>query len=255
MPHPIPLNDIQAGFGGATPGQPDIPTARDWLAEMNRLKIGRSLVRMVPEDLEIDARHSNDRLFAACRRQRRLIPCPVVLAAGAKDVLPEDRQVDGLIRRGAGAVWIRPAHDCWSLAPWCSDKLFAALEQRRLPLLCVNRGNQVVSLEQTAEIAGRHPRLPILLVELAYNQLRMLIPLLDRFPNISLSLGNNLTLHRGIERLVEEVGARRLIFGTGYPKSEPMAAVTQLMYAEVSTQDQRMIGAGNFERLQREVRR
>jgi ATP-dependent Zn protease len=43
--------------------------------------------------------------------------------------------------------------------------------------------------------------------------------------------------------------AERLVFGTGYPHAEPMPAITQLMYAQISDEQRALIGSGNLERL------
>ena len=46
-----------------------------------------------------------------------------------------------------------------------------------------------------------------------------------------------------------------MLFGTGFPVSEPMAAITYLMYADLSTEQKALIGSGNAQRLLAEVRR
>ena len=51
-----------------------------------------------------------------------------------------------------------------------------------------------------------------------------------------------------------DVGADRLLFGTGFPDAEGMMAITQLMYADLADEQKRLIGAGNLERLIGEVR-
>ena len=57
------------------------------------------------------------------------------------------------------------------------------------------------------------------------------------------------------DRFVATVGAERLLFGTGFPEAESMSAVTQLMYAEISDEQKRLIGAGNLKRVISEIRR
>lgn len=242
----ISLFDVQTGFGGAAPGCAEVVGVRDWLEEMQRLDIARALVRMVPVEMDTDAPASNAALYAACAGQPSLLPCPVVAPATGGDFLPEDEQVAMHIRLGAGAVCIRPATDYWSLAAWASGALFAALERRRLPVLC--RECQA-PMEQVAEIARRHPALPLLLVEVNYRQHRTLLALLQAFPNIYLSIGNNYVVHAGIEQFVAEVGAERLLFGSGFPAAETMGAITLLAYAEITDAQKQLIGAGNMERL------
>jgi predicted TIM-barrel fold metal-dependent hydrolase len=175
------------------------------------------------------------------------VPCPIALPATGGDVPSEVEQIDGFIRQGAGAVLIRPGQDDWPLVPFVCDRLLAAVAARGLPLYCLER---YVSLQQVAELAGRYPQLPLIVANVAYRSQRALLPLLEGYPNVYLALGNNFTVHRGIEQMVERLGPRQLLFGTGFPAAEPMMAVTQLMFAEIAPHAKTQIGSGNFARLQ-----
>ena len=169
---------------------------------------------------------------------------------GGRDFPDEEDQVAEHIRAGAGAVWIRPGPDCWLLTDWCAGPLLAALEARRLPVVCLER---LVNLEQFAGLAKRYRRLPLILAEIGYRSGRSIIPLLERFRNVHLSIGSIFSSHGGIEQLVSLVGPQQLLFGTGFPDAESMAAITQLTYAEIPDTAKRLIGAGNFRRLRGEV--
>jgi len=243
---PIPLFDVQTGFGGAKTGQPVPLPPEELLDEMERLSIDRALVRTVPDELERDWPAANAMLFDACESQPAWTPCPVVVPATADDYPPEEQQVAEHIARGAGAAWIRVAKDFWNLCDWVCGPLLRALEARRLPVFCLERD---VTVEQVADLAARCPDLPILFAGVDYREQRTLLPLLRSFPNVHLSLGNNYTMHGGIEQFVAKVGADQLLFGTGFPDAEPMGAVTQLTYADVSDADKAKIGSGNVERL------
>ena len=242
----VPLFDAYAGFGGTKPGVQAPVRPSEWSGEMERLSIGRALVRVAPDDLDTDFASSNETLLKACEDFQPFVPCPVVVPAAACDTIPEDEQVAAALARGAGAACLRPKRDCWILSEWACGELFEALVARRMPVLC--REGQV-PLQQVAELAGRYPELPIILAEVGYRSLRVLLPLLETFGNVHLSLGGGFSLHQGIEQLVDKAGAERLLFGTGFPESEPMAAVAQLMYAAISDQQRAMIGSGNLERL------
>jgi len=217
-----------------------------------RLKIAGAFVRTEPDDLSIDIELSNRLLLDACKSFPALIPCPVVVPDTAGDLPPVLDQVEAHIRAGAGAALIRPSFDHWDLAPWVADGPFEALAARRLPLYCVMR---YMSFTQAAEVAGRWPGLPIVLAELPYACQRVLYPLLERFGNIHVSIGAVLANHLGVEDLVRHVGAGRLLFGTGFPRFEPMMALTQFTYAELGEQDKAAIGAGNWRKLWSEVKR
>lgn len=242
----IPLFDIQSGFLGVERGKRNGVGREELLGEMARLSMHRALVRITPEDLDADFARSNGNLYAACATTPQLIPCPVAIPNTGGDLECEDQQVARAIKKGAGAVWIRPSIDSWTLHEWASGKLFSALQDRRLPVMCLER---MVNLDQTTDLAARYPFLPIIFAETSYRSQRTLLAMLKRFQNIYLSTGSNYCVHKGIEQFVNEVGPERLVFGTGFPVAEPMNAVTLLMYADISEDAKRLIGAGNAENL------
>jgi hypothetical protein len=246
----VPLFDAQAGCLGAEAAGQVVPSVA--LADcLDRLQIARALVRTAPDTLANDLGEANRLLLEACAADARLTPCPIVCPAHAGDLPPEDEQVDRLIAAGARAAVIRPGQDCWSLAPWACRELLAALQHRRLPLVCLERH---VPLDLVAQLAERHRGLPLVVAETSYRTVRTLVPLMQAFPNVHLSTGSNFTVPGGIEHLAARCGPGRLLFGTGFPQAEPAMAVTQLLYADLSDRQKAMIGSENLERLLAEVR-
>lgn len=247
----IRLIDIQCGFGGAAPGAREPVSEQALLAAMREFRIERALTRITPEKLDTDVPLSNEKLAAACRAHPELIPCPVVLPACGGDLPADSEQVDACIRLGAGGVVIRPAQDAWLTAPWMADPLFQALQERRLPVLCLER---FVSHDQVAALAQRYPELPLILAQQGYRSQRVLMALLGAFPNLHLSTGNNYGVHGGLEQIARAHGAGRLLFGTEFPQSEPMAAITYLLYSGLSAEEKALIGAVNYETLAGRIR-
>jgi len=248
----IPLFDAYAGFGGHKPAARRAVRPEELSTEMARLTIGRALVRIAPEELDSDFESSNETLLRACAQFEGLVPCPVVIPNTAGDARPEDEQVETLLTRGAGAVCLRPKRDHWILSEWVSGALFRALQARKVPVFCKE---EQVPFQQVAKLAGRYPELPIILAETGYRSQRVVLPLLKTFANVHLSTGGAFSVHRGIEQLAREVGAERVLFGTGFPEAEPMAAVAQLTYAEIPDRQRELIGSGNVERLVGGIRR
>lgn len=242
----IALFDVQTGFGGPVKGETETVTAGDLLDQLDRLEIAGALVRTVPDDVLYDAVDANDEIFDVCEAHEELVPCPILIPNGGYDLPSETEQVADAIARGAGAACLRPRADRWELDEWCSGNLLRALEQRRLPAFCENGKFE---LRDVASVAGRYPALPIILAGLQYLQQRSVVPLLETFPNVYLAIGSNYVVYQGLELLVDKVGPERLLFGTGFPKAEAMAAVTMLVYADIPDEAKRLIGAGNFQRI------
>ncbi len=242
----IELFDIQAGILGFRRGQREAVTAEMLLETMSQLSIARALIRIAPDDLEVDVPFANDKLYEACSLSGALVPCPVIVPNTAGDLPSEEQQVAVAIAHGAAAAWIRPQRDHWLIAGWLSDRLFKALSDRRMPLYV---SAEMLSPTAVAELAERFAELPILYAELSYRDQRILLPLLERFANIHLSTGLNYRVQGGLEQIVERPGPERLLFGTGFPDSEPMAAAMQLLYADITEDQKRLIGSENMERL------
>ena len=70
----IPLFDAFAGFGACKPGERVPVSAAEWLEEMERLSIGRALVRTAAEDLDADVVASNEARLAAGESAPALVP-------------------------------------------------------------------------------------------------------------------------------------------------------------------------------------
>lgn len=247
----VELLDIQAGFGGLAPGQREPVPAECVAALVRKYRMAQAVVRITPEAQDFDVCRSNERLYAETARWPELRPCPVVVPAACGDLPTEEAQVADAIGHGAPAVVLRPAPDRWEAEPWVVGPLLQALAARRVPALCLER---LVPAATVARLAALAPDLPFIMAETAYGRERTLVPLLRQFRNTYLSIGNNLTAHRGLEFYVEQVGSERLLFGSGMPDSEPGAAIGQLLYADISEADRQLIAAGNARRLQGGIR-
>jgi predicted TIM-barrel fold metal-dependent hydrolase len=242
----IELFDAQTGFGGGRRGRTWVPTLEELLEHMDRLSVARALVRTEFEEMDRDAMFSNRLLYEACAQHECLVPCPTVLPTGHGDVPPEREQIDELIAHGGVGATLRPGRDGWSTAEWCAGTLLGLLEERRIPALC---RNSALGFEAVADLAGRHPELPIVMFHLGYRSQRILVSLMKAFGNVYLAVGSPYSVHQGIESMTGHVGAERLLFGTGFPYAEPMASITMLTYSDLGDADKQLVGSGNLERL------
>ena len=248
----IELFDVQTGILGARPGERGVATAEDLVSTMGRIGINGALVRVAPADSEGDWAFSNRKLYEACAKHPELVPCPAVLPNTGEDFASEEEQVADALTHGAGAAWVRMEADHWIIAEWLSDRLFGALTERRVPVYIAAES---LSPTGVTGLAGRFPDLAIVYAEVGYRDQRILLPLLERFGNISLSIGKNYRVQGGIEQFVGRLGAGRLLFGSGFPDAEPMGTAMQLLYADIPEDDKQQIGSGNIRRLMGEILR
>lgn len=247
----IELVDIQSGFMGTTKGEAFVVKKESCIDEMNKCRIAKSLVRIVPGDLEHDILASNQKLYEHCLKTDRLIPCPILLPNTGLDIGDEKEQIEKALANGAGAAWLRFSTDYWIRANWVDEKLFCLLGEYRLPAFIQAHS---LGLEKVAELAKQFPDLAIIYADIGYREQRLFIPLLQNRKNIYLSLAGRYTVHFGIEQLVGAVGHQHLLFGTGFPQSEPMSAIMQLMYADIPQSAKQQIGSQNFYTLYKRIK-
>ena len=132
--------------------------------------------------------------------------------------------------------------------------LLDGLARRGVPLfLSMERAG--IDYPMVDRLLAEFPRLPFVLCDVGvWGVDRYTRPLLERFPNVYLET-SCLMLHDGVlDALVRAYGARRLLFGTGFPDRHPASAMLPLVHADMSEDDKRMIASGNVERLLGRVR-
>jgi predicted TIM-barrel fold metal-dependent hydrolase len=80
---------------------------------------------------------------------------------------------------------------------------------------------------------------------------RLFRPLLERYPNVYVDTAQYL-LDGGIESLVAEYGASRLLFGSGFPESYFGGMMMALQHAQIPAEAKAAIASGNLERILQE---
>ena len=240
---PQPLIDVNASIGPWPHGDAPELDAASLVARMDRLGIERALVHHSTAWL-YDAATGNRRLLEEIEHEPRLLPC-FVLGPLETGEFGDPADLPGaLAAAGVRAVRIYPRDHGWTLAGE-SGLLFRTLAEAGVAV--------VVDLAQTdwqsvSALATREPGLRMVICSVGYRELRVLLPLLDRHPNLACDL-SYFSAHQGVEVIVRRFGADRLLFGTGMPVAEPAGAVACLAWADLDDASRAAIGAGNAQRL------
>lgn len=244
--------DVCCTGGSARDHEAGTPTTEQLLAEMDRLKIDRSLVTSAWSGL-ISPEHANVQLFEDLAPYARLLPVPEVVPEGGERFL--DRQADGvawMVSQGAVAGMMHCKKNDFVLAPWCSGELLEAMQAVQLPLM-VTYGD--VDHDHLYQVLCDFPNLPIIfhaVPRVGYN--RIAYPLLKQFSHFHMVCDPPNYVHVGLEYLVEKIGFEQLLFGTRYPICEGGSAITGLMYASIPPEAKEAIAGGNIQRLMQEIR-
>ena len=187
----------------------------------------------------------NRALAEALAGHQGLYPCFVMLPLETGELPPPADLRAQMKETGAQAARVFPGHHNYSLHPRCCARLLGWLEEEGIPLF--------VDLPETkwddvAAVCRDFPGLDLILMRVGYRIDREAYPLLERHPRLRLET-SYYQPHRGVEEIVENFGAERLLFGTGYPFFAPGGPLAALNYAEVSPEDKALIAGGNLSRL------
>ena len=242
----IELFDCNAHVGERNrrpPGEPT--TAKELAAELARLKVKNALVRHRLA-LETGPAEANRRIAGDLAGLKSLHPAWTLLPESTGETGFTDEAVDAMVAAGARAVWLYPKSHHFSLRHWCAGSMLSTLEYRHVPLFMAW---DEVDLDELSEVLGRHENLDVVLTNVNYRSSRRLYPLLAKCANLHMGLGAPHSLSGFVEEVVSRFGPLRLLYGSGYPDHEIGSAIAYLLYADISDEDKRLIGAGNLRSL------
>jgi predicted TIM-barrel fold metal-dependent hydrolase len=153
-------------------------------------------------------------------------------------------ELDRTVAAGVAGIRFFPDEQGWTV----DSEAFQAMAHRvrgRLPLLVpVSQFGDASRIGRaTEEMDG-----PVILVGGHYSQLGDCLAALKRWSHLYLET-SRLGQFRGIETVVNEVGAERLLFGSGTPARPIQAALNAVLAAHISDHEKRAILANNASRL------
>jgi hypothetical protein len=171
------------------------------------------------------------------------------LAPGEPGPLPGSAPVRGRLR----GVRLFPKTHRFPLSPWVVGSLCEWCAAHGLPLFI---WHVEAEWEQVHGLARAFPKLTIVVdtqwQKILYHN-RVLAALLDDCANVMVE-SSNLIGQDFIAWLVRRWGAKRILFGSFLPATDPFSAAGMILDAGISREDKELIAGGNARRLIGEVR-
>jgi len=240
------------------PGPGAFHTKDGLLREMDYLGISEAVVHHVAA---VGASAGNGRLLDEIAGETRLHGSWVFPPHHQIDFPDPGKAVEEMLSLGVKVARIFPPYyHAGVVADWASGRFFRALEAHRVPLMI--SGSQLgkhpddtrpsYSAQNIYDICQSYPSLPVAIVHLNWSATRILHPLMQSCPNLLVEI-SYYSSHRGVEFLVQQSGAERILFGTGMPETSPGVALALVLYADVSEEERRLIAGDNLRRLLSEV--
>ncbi len=189
--------------------------------------------------------YGNERLVEELKKSKRFYGCYTIMPNGLGEFHSPYEAIADMRKKGMVATRMYPARHGYTADEYTMGEYYKALENEEI-LLIVNaldmdRPNLVKMLE-------KHPELKVLYQGARWESERGLLPYLKEFPNLHVDLAF-LQANFAVETLVDKVGGKQLVFGSGMPKMSMGAARGFLDYADISNEDKELIAGGNLARL------
>jgi predicted TIM-barrel fold metal-dependent hydrolase len=153
-------------------------------------------------------------------------------------------ELERALAGGAVAIRMFPDVQRWSVNSEAFRSIVSAI-RGRCPLLVP------VSTFGDASVIGaatEHLDAPVILLGAHYTQLADCFASMRRWPWLHLET-SRLAQFRGVRTLVEEVGAERVLFGSGAPTRPIQAALNAVLTADITESERGAILGGNASRL------
>lgn len=214
------------------------------LSLMDRHGVEMALVTPV-KAIFYDTREGNELLFrVTARHSDRLVPAPVVNPRAEADV---GAYVRKLVDRGAKAIYLFPFYHGYRLR---SDygALVDVLEAARalrcpvvIPLrVLMNWGFPALSAEAVLKLAKEFSDNIFVVGGFNYGEFADLVEGCKALKNVWLET-SGLTMMRGVESLVEELGPGRILCGTAMPLQYPGCGLVKVREAFLPEEQKEMI--------------
>jgi hypothetical protein len=239
--------DCNAFFGlpALRPVAP-VETAEAFLAEMERAGIDRALVWHIAQH-DASPRVGNHLLAEAIQSHPRLTGCWTVLPSQTHEFPPVEALFQQMKAARVAALRIFPGPHRFLANTVAMGDIFSAMVARRVPLfLSVRRGMDWPGIYA---LLAEFPDLVCVICDHgSWGMDRLFRPLLERYAHVYVDTAQYL-LDGGIESLVTDYGATRLLFGSGFPESYFGGMMMAVRHAKIPDEAKAAIAGGNLERI------
>ena len=176
---------------------------------------------------------------------RKVFPCRALLPPATDEPTGLPGGLSGLL---PGAVRLFPESHRYLMNRVVWDDLLDELTENRVPvLLSTEHGTD---WDQIYGLLRDYPELTCVICDIGtWSMDRYTYPLLKAYPNVHIETSMLSIEDGGVEEMVRRFGARRLVFGTGFPKRYAEASTLQLTHADIGDADKQAIAADNMLRL------
>jgi len=223
-----------------------VRTAEELLAEMDRAGVERALVWHIAQH-DASPQVGNQVLAEAIAPHPRLSGCWTILPNQAREFPPPPVFFDEMRKARVHALRIFPGSHRFLANAVSMGEWLEPMVARRIPLfLSLRRG---IEWRDIYALLAEYPDLVCVISDHGcWGEDRLFRPLLERYPNVYVDTALYL-LDGGTEALVADYGARRVLFGSGFPECYMGGMMLALRHAQIPDEAKAAIAGGNLERI------
>jgi predicted TIM-barrel fold metal-dependent hydrolase len=221
------------------------------LAEMDFCGVDRALLWHVAQ-LDAGPHAGNGLLAEAIQHQPRLFGSWALLPNQAHEFPPFAEFLAAMRAARIQAVRVFPKDHHFELNGVAMGSWLEPLVHHRVPLFLsvVYGADWKIAYNLLAEF----PDLVCVLCDHGcWGEDRRFRPLIERYPHVYIDTAQYL-LDGGIEAFVQDYGAERMLYGSGFPRSHFGGMMLALKHAQISDEAKAAIAAKNLDRIFAEVR-
>ncbi len=228
-------------------------TANEFLDVMNYYRIEKAVVASALA-LNYNVVYGNKKLLEEIGKSDRLYAAAILLPEHTGELGNLSDYISILLENKVVMVRLFPKTHNFVTSEYCLGTLLKLLEERRIPLAF---WHTQISWDELDRMCRAHSRLPIIIEgvgkKLLYHN-RIFYSLLKKHKNLFLET-HNITNYLGLDDIVEQLGAEKLIFGTCMPKNDPEAGLMPIVYGKFSLEEKLMMAKNNFLSLIKDIER
>lgn len=196
---------------------------------------------------ELSSLDGNAMLMREIAGEPRLVPVWAVMPHHTGEFPEPAKLLDEMQKDGVKAVTLFPSDQSFSVSEWSMGQLYAALEDKGIPLI-ISLDSFQNDPDGLYDLLCNHPKLLVILANVNYRMCRILFPLLMKFKNLHIET-SGYKPQDGIEDFCRRFGAERLLFGTNMPQGAGSAAIAMITYADISLEEKKLIASENLNRI------
>jgi predicted TIM-barrel fold metal-dependent hydrolase len=236
----VPVFDANVALGRRHDRRVSVDSPEGTVSEMARAGIQRALVYS-PHAVNFDSRDGNNLLLETIEGHDGLVPQFV----GNPTFDNLDEFSAEIEERSIRSVRLAPKSHKYPFRDWIVGEWLEWMGSENLPVWLDAANVDPSELHDTME---GHPNVNVLLAEVHYSHLPWAMPLLKSLPNAYVEISRFVSVD-GVARLLDAVGADRILFGSRFPESSMAPQLYSLHLNGLSNEVLGAICAGNLERL------